>query len=141
VELKEQENESKITTQSPSKLLGLICTFLAYAILVFGVVKGINKGSRFQKPKSVTNEDIYKKLEGLEDKVESGTHIQKFGIIYAIGVAFIILGLSLLPAFLQSTGIDMKSFYRINISGLLAVGTFALVYALSRKRGKRQQKQ
>ena len=84
--------------------------------------------------KDYSHKDIYRKLKDIENKIESSTQIQKFGIIYVLGAAFIILGLSYWLALLQRTGMDTPRFYLINVSGLLALGTFALVYAFTFRR-------
>jgi len=97
-----------------------------------------------QKP-VYSNKGIYLKLESVEKKIEkkidSSSRIQKLTFIYAIGVAFIILGLSYYFAFLQSTGRDMTTFYLINIPGLLAIGAFVLVYASLRSKKGEEQKE
>lgn len=139
MELKEQKKKRKITTkQIPSSLLGLICTFLPYAILVFGIVKGIKKGSGFQQPKSVSNEAIYKKLKNLESEVKSGTQIQKFGILYALGVAFVILGFSLWPGLLEILGLDPTRFYANSIV-FIVLGITAMIYAYTLSRQKKNK--
>ena len=139
MELKEQEKKRKITTtQAPGSLLGLICTFLAYAILIFGVVKGINKRGGFQKRNSISNEDIYRKLEDLESKVEFSTRIQKFGIVYAIGAAFAILGFSQWPGLLERLGIDTTRYYAYSIFYIL-IGSYTMIIAFFISRQKKNK--
>lgn len=135
MELTEQEKEREITTTQTSSFLGWTCTFLAYAILIFGIVKGIKKESGIQQPKSVSNEDIYEKLEDLENKIESSTQLQKFGIIYALGAAFVILGLSQWPGLLERLGIDTTRYYANSIAFIiLGTATMILAFSISRRR-------
>jgi hypothetical protein len=91
------------------------------------------------KVKSHSPEDVYNKLENIENMIEAGNRIQKFGIFYALGVAVAFLALSYYLAFLQRVGLDTTTFYSINIPGLLALGIFMLVYAMNVKKPKEVQ--
>lgn len=81
------------------------------------------------KTKSYSPEDIYNKLESIEHKIDSSSRTQIRVGLNTLGAALIFLGLSYYLAFLQRVNLDTTTFYSINISGLLALGVFTLVFA------------
>ena len=89
-----------------------------------------------QQQKDYSHQEIYRKFEGIENKIDSSSRIQKFGIIYALGAASIILGLSYWPGFLEHIGIDTTRFYFINPVALLALGSATIIYARVSQRAK-----
>jgi len=88
--------------------------------------------------KRFLNKDIYLKLEGIEKKIDSSSRTQRFGILYALGVAFIILGLSYWPGLLELIEIDTGRFYLINPIVLIMLGSITLIgaYIVSRRSRK-----
>jgi len=95
--------------------------------------------SSTQQQKDYSHKGIYQKLEDIEEGIKSSSQTQKFGILYALGVAFIVLALSYMPALFEHAGIATASFYSINISGFIGLGTFLLVYALQIRRGTKKE--
>ena len=93
-----------------------------------------------QQQKGYSHKDIYQKLEGVEKKIDSSSQTQKSGIIYALGAAFVILGLSLWPGFLELIGIGTGGFY-VNSVLFIILGfiTMFFAYITTRQRKKRRK--
>ena len=91
-----------------------------------------------QQQKDYSHEDIYQKLEGIESKIDSSSRVQKFGIIYALGAAFVILGLSFFPYLLEQIGISTTRFY-LNSIGFIILGSITMIaaYIISRRRSQK----
>lgn len=89
-----------------------------------------------QQQEGHSHEDIYKKLRCIERKIESSSRTQKSGIIYALGAAFVILGLSYWPGLMEHLGMDTARFYFINPVALIVLGFIAMIlaYVVGRQR-------
>lgn len=130
-------------------ILGGICAGLGYAILIVGILKEGKKvrskgrriqeakvGNNIQKQEGYSQEDIYRKLESIEKKVDSSNRTQKRIALYALGAAFVILGFSYWPGLLEHIGMDTARFYFINPVALIVLGfiTMILAYVIGRQR-------
>ena len=134
-------------------ILGVICACLGYAILIFGILKEgkkvRSKGRKLQETKiednteklgGISHKDIYSKLDDIENTIKSSTQIQKIGILYALGGAFVILGFSLWPGLLERLGMDTTRFYLTNPVAFIALGSIAMIYAYTLSRQKKKKK-
>jgi len=121
----------------PAELVG---GWVTSAILAFVFFRLLGKAvkAKLQEEKGQREshhcEDIYKKLESIESKVDSGNRIQKFGIIYTIGVAVGILGLTYLPGTLEHWGTELGAFYFRNSFVLMGFGLVTCAYAMFSQR-------
>jgi RNA polymerase subunit RPABC4/transcription elongation factor Spt4 len=78
--------------------------------------------------KGCSHKDICSKLDGIEKKIESGTRIQKFGVVYALGAAFTILGFSQWPGLMDELGIDTARYY-VNSIFFIVIGFYTMIAA------------
>ncbi len=92
-----------------------------------------------QQKKAIRIKDIYRKLEGIENRIDSSSRTQKFAFLYALGAAFVILGLSYWPGLLQQLGIDTARFYLINPMAFIVLGFIAIIYARVFQRAKKKK--
>ena len=94
-----------------------------------------------QKP-DYSHKGIYRRLEDIENKIDSTSRTQKFVALYALGVAFIILGFSQWPDFLQLIGIDSSQGSILPV-GYITLGSITLILArfVSRPRQEVKKRQ
>jgi len=88
--------------------------------------------------KGYSHKDIYSKLESIEKMVDSSSRTQKFVFLYALGAAFVILGLSHWPGFLEYIGMDTARFYLINPVAFIVLGFIAIICARMFQRAKKK---
>jgi hypothetical protein len=84
-----------------------------------------------KKPKQQqghSDEDLYRKLDDIEKKVDSGKQAQIRIALDAVGIAFVILGLSLWSDFLQFIGIDTTQ-GSINPIFYIILGAITIIFA------------
>jgi len=95
-----------------------------------------------QQQKGYSHKVICSKLDSIEKKIESSTRIQKFGIVYALGAAFAILGFSQWPGLLERLGIDTTRYYANSIFYIL-IGFYTMIVAffISRQKKKKGNKE
>ena len=91
-----------------------------------------------QQQEGYSLEDIYKKLGCIERKVDSSSRTQKFVFLYALGAAFVILGLSYWPGLLEHIGMDTARFYFINPLAFIVLGFIAMICARVFQRAKKK---
>jgi len=91
-----------------------------------------------QQEEAHSHEDIYKKLVCIERKIESSSRAQKVIFAFALGVAFVFLGLSYWPGLLELIGMDTARFYFINPVAFIVLGFIAIIYALVSQRAKKK---
>ena len=87
---------------------------------------------------------IFQKMESIENKIDSSSQTQILSIFYALGAAFMILGLSYWPGLLEQIGMDTARFYLINPVALLVLGFITMLLAAPiskavQRRGKGKQ--
>jgi len=89
-----------------------------------------------QKP-DYSHKGIYRRLRDIENKIDSSRRIQNFAFIYALGAAFVILGLSRWSDFLELIGLDTAG-GSINPIAFIILGsiTMILAYIVSRRRSR-----
>jgi hypothetical protein len=112
---------------------------------------GTEERKNIEKPKQqkgYSDKDIYLKLESIEKKlksvennIDSSKRTQIRIGLYALGAAFVILGLSLWSDFLQLIGIDTAR-GSINPIGYIILGSITIISAhiVSRPRRKAKKK-
>jgi len=132
-------------------VLGTIFIGLGYTIFIVGTWKtgGQERGTRetteeakvennTQQQEGCSNEDIYSKLARIERKIDFSSLTQRNIAFYALGTAFVILGVSLWPGFLEWIGIGKGSFY-INSIAFWVLGVIPIIYAaVSQRAGKKK---
>lgn len=91
-----------------------------------------------QQQEEYSHKDIYSKLEDIEKKVDSSSRTQKSVFLYAIGAAFVILGLSYWPGLLERIGMDTATFYLTNSLGLIVLGFIAIISAIVFQRAQKK---
>lgn len=91
-----------------------------------------------QQQEAHSHEDIYNKLVCIERKIEGSGRTQVAAFAYAVGVAFVILGLSYWPGLLEHLGMGTATFYFINPVAIIVLGFIAIIYARVLQRVKKK---
>lgn len=89
--------------------------------------------------KGYSHKDIYRKLGDIENKIDSTNRTQIFVFLYALGVAFVILGLSYWPGLLEHIGMDTARFYLTNPVAFIVLGSIVIIYARLFQRAKKKK--
>ena len=130
------------------KLWRLVCGWATCVVIVFGIYrlckKAINETQK-RRAKGIrethSGEDFHRnletKLETIEEKIDSSNRIQKFGILYPMGAAFVILGLTYWPGLMDALGLNTADFYVRTPIALIALGSATMIFAFLMQRNKK----